>query len=155
MNHRKAEHPSNKICRYFKKNSCWFDVDDCWYKHPNEEIMLNPTISAEFPCKECEQIFNEKKELNKHMKVKHARSVQKCRDYEIGSCKRSNENCWFIHEAQTKQVEEASSEDVNEEQVFPKVQENLPPDQSKQIMEMLTKLSIKVKNLENLTLIEK
>ena len=89
MNHRRAEHPSNKICRYFKKNSCWFDVDDCWYKHPNEEIMLNPTISAEFPCKECEQIFNEKKELNKHVKVKHARCVQKCRDYEIGSCKRS------------------------------------------------------------------
>ena len=112
-------------------------------------------MSTEFPCKECEQIFNEKKELNKHMKVKHARSVQKCRDYEIGSCKRSNENCWFIHEELTKQVEEASSEDVNEEQVFPKVQENLPPDQSKQIMEMLTKLSIKVKNLENLTLIEK
>ena len=66
-----------------------------------------------------------------------------------------NENCWFIHEELTKQVVEASSEDVNEEQVFPKVQENLPPDQSKQIMEMLTKLSIKVKNLENLTLIEK
>ena len=100
------------------------------------------------PCKECNQTFNEQKELKEHMKMKHVGSVRKCRDYENGRCERSNAKCWFIHEDQTKQTEIASSKGVNEEQVFPEVQENLPPDQIKQNMEMIAKLKIQGKNLE-------
>ena len=148
MNHRKIEHPSNKICRYFKKNSCLFDKNDCWYKHPSEEEVLKQSKQDELPCKDCDQTFNEQKELREHMKLNHVGSVRKCRYYENGCCERSNAKFWFIHEEQTKQANLASSKVVNDEQVFPKVQENLPPDQFKQIMEMITKLSIKVKNLE-------
>ena len=148
MNHRKIEHPSSKICRYFKTNSCLFDKNDCWYKHPSEEEVLKQIKQDELPCKECDKTFNEQKELREHMKVNHVGSVRNCRDYENGRCERSNAKCWFIHEEQTKQADIASSKVVNDEQVFPKVQENLPPDQFKQIMEMITKLSIKVKNLE-------
>ena len=33
MNHRKLEHPSRKICRYFLKQECVFDDETCWYVH--------------------------------------------------------------------------------------------------------------------------
>ena len=33
MNHRKLEHPSKKLCRYFLKQECLFDEETCWYVH--------------------------------------------------------------------------------------------------------------------------
>ena len=33
MNHRKVEHPSNKVCRYFRKKVCIFEAGECWYSH--------------------------------------------------------------------------------------------------------------------------
>ena len=146
MNHRKAEHPSNKTCRYFIKNSCWFDVNDCWYKHSSEEEMLKPTQQEEHPCIKCDETFKKENELRKHMKLEHASSVKKCRNYESKSCNWSDETCFFIHEEETKQAQEVSNDHVNIKQVFPEAQEKLPPDQISQIMKMIRKY------LENLTL---
>ena len=95
MSHRKAEHPSNKTCRYFKKNSCWFYVNDCWYKHCSEDEMSMPTKEEEHPCIKCDETFKEEKELRKYMKLKHASSVKKCRNYKNRSCECLDESCFF------------------------------------------------------------
>ena len=39
MNHRKADHPSVKKCRYFLNGECKFNAETCWYKH---EVNLKP-----------------------------------------------------------------------------------------------------------------
>ena len=36
MNHRKKEHPSDKLCRYFKDGKCSFSASECWYAHGNQ-----------------------------------------------------------------------------------------------------------------------
>ena len=38
MNHRREEHPSNRVCRYFKLGSCDFDDGECWYKHTTKSM---------------------------------------------------------------------------------------------------------------------
>ena len=35
MTHKKEEHPSNKTCRYYLKNTCLFSEKECWFKHTN------------------------------------------------------------------------------------------------------------------------
>ena len=36
MAHRNYEHPSNKVCRYFKRDECIFSSEKCWYKHTTQ-----------------------------------------------------------------------------------------------------------------------
>ena len=33
MNHRKKEHPTDKVCRYFRDGKCNFHASECWYSH--------------------------------------------------------------------------------------------------------------------------
>ena len=33
MNHRKREHPTDKVFRYFKEGKCSFSDSECWYAH--------------------------------------------------------------------------------------------------------------------------
>lgn len=53
MNHRSAEHPAQKMCRYFKLGTCGFKAEDCWYSH---EKTSSETENQE-------KTFNEKEDF--------------------------------------------------------------------------------------------
>ena len=48
MNHRRLEHPSKKLCRYFLKQECLFDEETCWYAHNSENMITKESD----PCNE-------------------------------------------------------------------------------------------------------
>ena len=118
MNHRRALHPSQKICRYFRKGTCYWKDEQCWYKHILE---TNPELDQLFPhsCQECDTVFKTQSELLKHKKQKHKNSVSRCRDYLQGKCERDENSCGFLHDEQYMETE----------QVFHYAQEKTPPDQ--------------------------
>ena len=79
MNHRKREHPSNKICRHFRVDVCDFDAETCWYKHEDKNKSVPQELS--FECKECGYKFSQKASHMKHVKTEHTKSVSICRKY--------------------------------------------------------------------------
>ena len=49
MNHRREEHPSKKICRYYLKQECLFSSKKCWYKHEeknSEDEAIKPNVKS-------------------------------------------------------------------------------------------------------------
>ena len=121
MNHRKSDHPSNKICRYYVKGDCIFDSTTCWYRHIDSSDVLT---SQTFKCVKCVNTFNNKVELESHTKDAHAMSS------ENGLDKSEKENC---------------NEDQNMD--FPTPVEMKPPDIS-QVVEILQNLVLQVKNMQ-------
>ena len=71
MNHRKIEHPSNNICRYFLKQECDFDSETCWYLHKEKPINEEKKSEMKFVCNNCEREFEDRSVLMKHKKVMH------------------------------------------------------------------------------------
>ena len=66
MNHRKIEHPSTKMCRYFKKGCCEFSDEECWYSHVEaHQFKAHEVLSPENSCKECDEIFGTKTDMMK------------------------------------------------------------------------------------------
>ena len=47
MNHRNIEHPTNKMCRYFKEGKCNFSYDECLYSHEKTSPKKGPYNAAE------------------------------------------------------------------------------------------------------------
>ena len=121
MNHRKSDHPSNKICRYYAKGECIFDSSTCWYRHIDSPDMLK---SQTFKCIKCMNTFSSKVELDSHIKNAHDKSPENDRK------SLANEKC---------------NEDLN--MGFPKQVEMKPPDIN-QVVEILQNLVLQVKNMQ-------
>ena len=136
MNHRTAEHPSQKECRYFLKGTCIWD-EKCWYKHT---IIAEANLEQLFPhtCQECEMSFKTQSEIVKHMKAHHRNSVPKCRDFTQGNCDLEEKSCSFLHEEQNMEVDQG----------FHYVREKTPPDQMNLMMNMLNKMKQEIESLK-------
>ena len=154
MNHRKLEHPSKKICRYFLKETCDFQSEECWYRHVKKSDANSNESTEEHDCNKCEIIFTQKSDLMKHLKKEHPTTVPKCRNYMQGKCHLTEELCWFAHpiivvdEIHKNNVADKKAED---DSVFHEAQEKTPPDQMSYLIEIVTKLALKVKNIERMT----
>ena len=149
MNHRRTEHPSNKLCRYFQDESCRFDAETCWYKHENKVKPDSGKLSNTCKCTECEHIFSDKGNLMKHMKTDHPKIVPMCRNFLQGNCNLSDNSCWFNHEKDDRNMNVEENELNNS--VFHMAPEKIPPDQISLLMTMIKKLSLQVENLEKIT----
>ena len=163
MNHRREEHPSKKICRYYLKQECLFSSKKCWYKHEEKNSEDPKEETPQFNCKICGQIFSWKGDLMMHKKKEHRETVAKCRRFLQGDCSSSAEACWYIHE-----MNEIMNKDKNQDPVedmelgqsqgiqpdFHEVKERAPPDQLKMIMEMLTNLSVQVTEIKRVQKIQ-
>ena len=80
MTHRKEEHPSHKVCRYFLKGACNFNSEECWYLHetrPNSEnnLINSETNTNSFQCFVCKNDFMSKFDLMEHKKKHQTRKV--------------------------------------------------------------------------------
>ena len=159
MTHRKSKHPSARTCRYFKRDECIFSSEVCWYRHDETLEVEQEKKFSKLTCQYCSETFEGKKDLKMHMKRKHRELVAKCTDFENGKCQLKEYWCWFIHEDQAKEctnnIEKNSENDSfkaeTNNQVFRETTEKIPPDQTSQILKMLTELSLQVKNIENRT----
>ena len=150
MNHRKSMHPEIiKTCRRFLKGICAYADEICWYGHSLNKERASETsanIIAEFECKFCKKVFESKSEFMKHRKAKHPQVVKQCRDSASGSCRFSDEECWYIHYQITDSISDKAPtsnfhQDLNRQ----------PPDQDlmQRIISMLEKVSARVNKIEN------
>ena len=93
-NHIRDSHSQAKeICKHFQEGRCKFEEDECWSKH--QEIG---TSKEKFECHTCRQVFNSKDIMMKHRKANHR--TKQCNEFVKGSCKNSDEKCWFMHKNQ-------------------------------------------------------
>ena len=163
MKHRKQKHP--KLCKNFPKGKCTWG-NDCYWVHPNAMYVSEPSENQAsepseniFKCHICAEIFASKNALMRHKKSKHSQSI-KCRDFP--NCNRSAEDCWYRHDTPTPNLSAQSapapttgdptpgapSTDASQEQVFRhRNSPQQPPDQMKQLMEMMVKLQQQMNNL--------
>ena len=151
MNHRKLEHASSKICRYFKLNKCIFDASDCWYKHPASSFT-EKEVDLGHACDKCEKVFESKSDLMKHRKTEHGSVISKCRKFAQGNCDYTDSTCWFSHIEQNENLDDNTSNNHETEikdNFFHMAQDKTPPDYMTRIMGLIDKLSMQVKNLEN------
>ena len=118
MKHRKNEHNQTKVCKYFLDNKCNFSADVCWYQHSHQEKQ-----QSKFKCKHCEIEFPDLNLMMLHKKKEHNQTV-KCKYYLNGTCKKSSEACWFLHNGNNE----------GNRQVFQMVSNHLPPDRMDQMM---------------------
>ena len=171
MNHRNKEHPSNKVCRYFKDKACIFEADICWYRHESkaEELIADANISKfqfneqggqkDYNCNKCAKHFAGNSDLMKHNKQKHTEIVARCRNFKDGNCTRTQESCWFLHDEKFKNTNDddgVTVEELNEskeavsESDFCEVKEKSPPDQMSHLIKIIAELSLKVEHLEKM-----
>ena len=98
--HRADVHRSYKPCRDI--NSCQYQ-SGCFYSH-------TPVTLGKFRCFQCGEEFHTKNTMMIHRKI-HG-GVQECNKFVNNQCDRGK-NCWWTH--------------TMKQQVFQKIQENLPP----------------------------
>ena len=133
-----------------------WEVNACWYKHENKSEEMVTESSERISCSKCDETFVDNQDLRKQIKVKHPVLVAKCRNFRTGSCDLTNESCWFVHEEKTKKDEDdediipGEANTANSESVFHEAAHKAPPDLMKHIVEMITKLSMQVNNLEKM-----
>ena len=139
MDHRKIEHPSKRLCRYFKEGTCIFENEKCWWRHSSK---LEEPLENLFPhnCQGCEMIFKTQNEMMKHKKREHRHLVSKCQKFMQGICDLNENSCWFLHTEQKMEV------DGENEQVFHEVKEKIPPDQM--MMDKIDKMMQRIQTLE-------
>ena len=102
MNHRKLMHPSNRKCRDFVKGECQRG-DLCWYVHDNV-MELGSQNPQKFPppspdkitCYVCKCEFSSKNEMMNHKKKEHPSNII-CKNFCLGNCRRSEDQCWYLH----------------------------------------------------------
>ena len=142
MNHRKIHHPSNKKCKNFPNGKCRF-AENCWYIHEedlmdtDESFVKNENTHT---CYNCDKAFKTKNDMKKHRKKQHLDQVKKCKEFITGGCLRSDEQCWFVHQA--------SSDDVSP-QVFHNAQhQSIPPDQVKTMIQEIESLHLSMTNVK-------
>ena len=91
MEHRKIDHPSNKICRDYKKGSCKRNNEDCWYVHKTGDPEVDGTDNTGHKCYICGNSFTNKYDMMSHKKTTHPSSTP-CTKYENGKCSRVRKN---------------------------------------------------------------
>ena len=133
MNHRKEKHPSNKVCRYFKKGECLFDEDTCWYKHV-KSVEPEETITNNLKCGTCDNLFSDNSQLKKHICSIHEESSKK-------NMNRMNET--YDDNGSTSQTFDADIENMD----FQMSLAQKPPDLN-QIIDVLKNLAVQVKNMQ-------
>ena len=164
MNHRKLEHPSTKTCRFFLKNACIFQTDECWYKHQSITEAKTEFEGSTHDCKICDFKGAQKSDLMKHMKEHHPKSVAICRNYLQKNCDLPGSVCWFMHQERNDEVNKSHEKHATSDEgsdlpgmvdgnndekdsVFYKAQEKTPPDQMNQLIEVIKSLIVRaVKN---------
>ena len=140
MNHRKSEHPTNKVCRYFLLSQCKFDENVCWYSHEDK-----PKSQSENACNECDENFTKKNDLMKHKKMTHKKNVQRCRKYLQGNCSFEEAACWYSHEViAKKEAFEKNEETEKVQEGFHEAKKRTPPDHMENIYSIITQLSNQV-----------
>ena len=156
MNHRKIVHPSNKKCRNFSSNSCIFG-EECWYVHDAKD---EPEENFDkFKCDQCGNELRGRANFMRHKKLLHPQVVPSCEKFSLSKCNRGETDCWFTHRQKEKNKNEENSWPklptsqprlkTSEQPVFREVAgQAIPPDQLKQMMDMLSNLCNKVKNME-------
>ena len=151
MSNRKCNHPDViKTCKRYLKNTCAFEDDICWYSHTLKEMETSKTSATcvnTYECKFCKNIFGSKEEFMRHRKEKHPQVVKNCREALEGSCRFSNEECWYHHDLNTN-----SNQEKDHNLGFYKNQNMHPPDQDdimQRIMTLMEQLTARVYKLEN------
>ena len=71
--------------------------------NPNDEVARPKHPNAarnnfKFTCKYCEEVFELKRDLMKHSKMEHTKSLSICWNFEAGCCEYEDSFCWFAHE---------------------------------------------------------
>ena len=100
-------------------------------------------------CFICREDFNSKGELKKHRKDEHSMNVQTCDKFLTNDCGRSEEEYWYNHKTQEKNLRPKSKPVSQNNQVFQKAPQNpLPPDQFQNMMEVMKNLCSKVEKME-------
>ena len=103
MNHRKQMHPSTRKCRDYPSGKCKHG-DVCWFVHDNalmdHDGQESQTQSNEvtFKCHVCDTNFTNRNEVMIHKKREHPSFIL-CKDYNSGLCRRSQQECWYLHQA--------------------------------------------------------
>ena len=132
MIHRKLQHSDIiKVCNWYKNGTCVYTDDTCWYSHEYDR-NVNQT------CRFCEQTFESKNQLMVHRKSIHVNIVAKCRNFQLGDCNFSNEECWYKHD-------EPESQNL----VFHKSQQEKPPSEATlKMMNLMEVMMVKMTELE-------
>ena len=102
MNHRKQKHPSNRKCRDFAKGEC-LRGDLCWYIHENMMELGSQNQQKGslqdgnmITCYVCKNNFSNKNDMMNHKKGEHPSNIV-CKNFFLGSCRRSEQQCWYLH----------------------------------------------------------
>ena len=91
MIHRKVNHLELvAVCRKKAEGKCIYTDASCWWKH-------EPINDTKIECYYCDSEFVSKSDLMKHRKDNHVKTVKPCRQFLTGSCRFSDELCWFRH----------------------------------------------------------
>ena len=83
--------------------------------------------------------------------MEHPDRVSKCKRFEQGKCNTNEQSCWFIHPSAKIQNDGMEMEKETTELVFREAQEKSPPDQMGNILNMISKLSFQVEQLEKIS----
>ena len=146
MKHRKHEHSDIiKRCKFYRKGICAYEDHICWFSHNDSVTVGNAQHRAEFKCRFCEKIFQDKSEFMLHRKTDHYQIVSKCRDHLQGKCTNSDFECWYKHDDLSFAYETQNEEQNLDFQEGP---EDHPPDMMKRMMDLMEMLMMKVNNLE-------
>ena len=90
-NHIRDRHSHAKEpCKHFPEGRCKFEEDECWGSHQETN-----TSTDKFECHTCRQLFSSKNIMMKHRKANHR--TKQCNDFFKGSCRNSDEECWYMH----------------------------------------------------------
>ena len=114
-------------------------------------VQMMARSSLLYPCKECDKCFEHRSQLMKHKKENHLERISKCREFLQGNCNLDENSCWFGHNIEQKENEKMETDEDINDQVFCEALEKTPPDQMKNILLMLNKLSVQVEHLEKMS----
>merc|ERR1712208_86622 len=111
------------------------------YIHEEHLMDVDESFTAQdikFKCNFCDFESEDKDRFMKHKKNSHRENVSNWNNFISGNCKRTESNCWYIHNHVQEHEGESRKQEQQAEsqrQVFQGVQEGLfPPDQVMQMM---------------------
>ena len=127
MEHRKREHLKTvAFCK--NKGDCLFSDTKCWWNH--DEQQDSKSRDEAFKCYICGDTFRLKGEMMVHKKSKHTESTRFCNLFLDTKCPFKDASCWFRHvddDIKANDSDGENDEEIAENTVFQKVQENLEP----------------------------
>ena len=109
MDHVKDVHTEYALtCKFYKKGICKYSSDTCWYLHSSNN---RPET---LKCRNCENVYSDKRELMSHRKENHKENIGMCKKYQLdGKCK-NGERCWYVHKINEQSTENNEKNDNQE-----------------------------------------